>query len=338
MSLFGEIMSNIEKSSKLLDINNLKIMFKTKKGKIIVVENISFKVEKNKVLGIVGESGSGKSVTALSIIKLLPERISEIVDGSINFKDVDITKLPEKFMQRIRGKEISMVFQDPLTSLNPSLNIKIQLIEGIILDKKMSKKEALEYSINLLRQVGISDPKRRINEYPFKFSGGMQQRVMIAMAISRNPLLLIADECTTAVDVSIQEQILDLLLDLKNKFNMGLIIITHDMGVIAKMCDEVLVMYAGKIMEIADVFELFNNPQHPYTAGLLNTVPKLNLKSRLKLPHIEGSLPEIGNVPDGCRFHPRCDRKIDICKIEKPRLEKINDNHIYYCWNPIKGS
>lgn len=329
-------MEKVKNAEKLLEIKNLEVYFNTKKGKIPIISNINFEVLEKRTLGIVGESGSGKSVTALSIMKLLPEKIAAISKGSIKFKGTDITLFNQAQMQKIRGKNISMIFQDPLTSLNPSVKIKTQLTEGILLDKKMSKREALDYSINLLKKLGIPDPSRRINDYPFQFSGGMQQRVMIAIAISRNPSLLIADEPTTALDVSVQNQILVLLKELKDEFNMGLIIISHDMGVIAKTCDEVLIMYAGKIMELGESHDIFYNTKHPYTKALLNSIPKLDKNSRTKLKSIDGSSPEIEDAPLGCRFHPRCDQKLKICCLEEPGPSTNTSGHLYYCWNPIR--
>ena len=327
----------IDENEKILSVEDLEVTFKSKISQIKIINNISFSLNGNGVLGIVGESGSGKTLTALSILKLLPKEISKITNGSIKFKGADLTKYSEHEMQKIRGKEISMIFQDPLTSLNPALTVKTQLLETIKLDKRIPKKKMLEYAIDLLKLVGIPSPEIRINDFPFKFSGGMQQRVMIAIAICREPSLLIADEPTTALDVSIQQQILNLLLDIKKKRNMALMIITHDMGVISKMCDRVLVMYGGKIMELADLDELFYKPMHPYTISLLKAIPKLSQKSKTTLLNIEGSPPELENMPSGCAFHPRCYRKKDICSVKEPDIRKNGKNHIYYCWNPEVG-
>lgn len=302
----------------LLEVKNLKTEFKLKNGVINAVNDVSFSVDKGEILAIVGESGSGKSVTSLSIMGLItnPGRIAE---GKILFKGVDLTKQPVSELQKIRGDQISMIFQEPMTSLNPVMRIGDQLIESIMIHMKLSKEEARKRSIEMLDLVGIPSPDKRTEDYPHQMSGGMRQRVMIAMALSCHPELLIADEPTTALDVTIQAQILDLLYGLREKLQMAILLITHDLGVVAEAADRVIVMYCGKIMEEADVKTLFNSPKHPYTVGLLESIPKMD-DDRQRLYMIPGMVPNPVHMPLGCAFSERCDKCMDKCREHMPAL------------------
>ncbi len=316
----------------ILSVRNLKTHFKTDDGIVKAVDGVSFDLKKGETLGIVGESGSGKSVTNLSIMKLIPSPPGKIVDGEVLFDGKDILKLGESGIRNIRGNRISMIFQDPMTSLNPFLKISTQLIETIMLHQKTNKKEALKKAVEMLELVGIPAPEKRINAYPHQFSGGMRQRVMIAMALSCNPELLIADEPTTALDVTIQAQILDLMKDLSQKLGTATIMITHDLGVVAGMCENICVMYAGRIVEKADTDTLFANPKHPYTAGLIKSVPRLDMGKKEKLYSIEGQPPNLVDMPDCCLFYPRCDKAMDICRKKYPGIVKTDDNSEVSCW------
>lgn len=318
-------------AKKLLEVKNLKTSFFTHLGEVQAVRNISFDLEEGDILGIVGESGSGKSVTSLSILGIVDDP-GEIVEGSIKFDGIDLTKLSERELNKYRGKEISMIFQDPMTSINPVYSIGNQLIEVIRAHTDLTKVEAKKRAIELLEMVGIPEPETRIKNYPHQFSGGMRQRVMIAMAISCNPRLLIADEPTTALDVTIQAQILDLMRNLKDKIKTSIILITHDLGVIAEICNKVVVMYGGKIMEKSDIFSLYENPQHPYTKGLLQSIPKTQSGSREKLIPIPGSPPDLLSPPKGCPFSPRCPHAMEVCLKEHPPLFKISDTQYAACW------
>ncbi|MDD3107324.1 MAG: ABC transporter ATP-binding protein [Bacilli bacterium] len=295
------------------------------------VRGISFDLEEGDILGIVGESGSGKSVTSLSIMGLVDEP-GKITEGEVLFENIDLTKLSNQQMGDYRGNDISMIFQDPMTSINPVYSIGNQLIEVIMRHTKMTKEEAKERAISLLKLVGIPEPEKRIKSYPHQFSGGMRQRVMIAMAISCNPKLLIADEPTTALDVTIQAQILELMRDLKDKINSSIILITHDLGVIAEICNKVIVMYGGMIMEKADILNLYDNPQHPYTKGLLLSVPKNVTGVKKRLVPIEGSPPDLMSPPTGCPFSPRCPHAMEICLKEAAPLFKISKTQEASCW------
>jgi len=317
-------------TNKLLEVKDLKTEFKTSKGLLTAVNNVSFHVDRGETVCIVGESGCGKSITALSILGLLPKN-GVITNGSINFQGEDLTALSTEEMRRKRGKDISMIFQEPMTALNPVFTIGFQLRESILTHNNISKAKAHEQGIVLLEQVGIPSPRERMNQYPHELSGGMRQRVMIAMALSCNPTLLLADEPTTALDVTIQSQILDLIQDLKDEFNMGLLLITHDMGVVAEIADRVIIMYAGKIVEEGTIEEVFTEPKHPYTKGLLNSVPNVDDPS-FKLEPIPGSLPNIDEEISGCRFHPRCKYAKDICKKEAPHEIGISGSHKVTCW------
>ena len=299
-----------------LDVRELRTSFFTEDGEVCAVDGVSFSVAKGNTLGIVGESGCGKSVTSLSIMRLIPDPPGRIVSGSITYNGADLLRLPERQMRKIRGNEISMIFQEPMTSLNPVFTIGNQVAEAIRLHQNLGRGAAHERAIEMLKLVGIPSPERRVDEYPHQLSGGMRQRVMIAMALSCNPQVLIADEPTTALDVTIQAQILDLLRDLQKRVGMALILITHDLGVIAEMADEIAVMYAGKIVERGPVDEIFAHPEHPYTRGLMESVPTLGRKKRLEA--IPGIVPNLLELPQGCRFQGRCKWVTDPCRGLEP--------------------
>ncbi len=315
----------------LLQVDRLCTYFKTRSGYVRSVDDISFVVHKKEILGIVGESGSGKSVTAYSILKILPKPQGQIVSGSILYHQRNLVELSETQMRNIRGNEISMIFQEPMTSLNPVYTIKDQISEAILVHTRMSKKEAESRVVELLARVGIPDAGRRAKSYPHELSGGMRQRVMIAMALSCNPQLLIADEPTTALDVTIQAQILDLILSLQKDIGMSVVLITHDLGVIAETTERVIVMYAGKILESARTSELFEYPFHPYTRGLLDSIPSLN-KDKKRLYSIPGMVPSAAAWPKGCRFHNRCVHADDTCRTSIPPLEEVREGHLVSCW------
>ncbi|MFI5359300.1 MAG: ABC transporter ATP-binding protein [Halanaerobiales bacterium] len=316
---------------KLLEIRNLKTYFYTENGVSKAVDGVDLEIYPGETLGVVGESGCGKSVTSLSIMRLIQEPPGKIVDGEILFKGRDLARLSQDEMRQIRGNEISMIFQEPMTSLNPVFTIGEQISEAIMLHKKVDKKQAMEESIEMLRKVGIPLPEQRVKEYPHQLSGGMRQRIMIAMALSCNPDLLIADEPTTALDVTIQAQILDLMQDLKKKYKMSIMMITHDLGVVAEVCDRVAVMYAGKVVEYTDVKTLFKNPRHPYTWGLLNSIPRLD-KEVDRLPAIPGMVPDSKNFPVGCRYNNRCPFATEKCFKEEPELMEVAEGHRARCW------
>jgi oligopeptide/dipeptide ABC transporter ATP-binding protein len=321
----------------VLDITDLKTYFTTEQGTVRAVDGVSLSVHKGGSLGVVGESGCGKSVTALSVMQILPRPKAKIVGGSIVYKRrdgerVDITALaPDSDeIRSIRGNEIAMIFQEPMTSLNPVYTIGDQIIEVVELHQRVGKTTARQRAIEMLAQVGIPGPEQRVNEYPHQFSGGMRQRAMIAMALSCNPGLLIADEPTTALDVTIEAQILVLIKQLQAEFGMSLMIITHNLGVIGEMADEVVVMYMGKIVEHAPLAELFTHPQHPYTQGLFKSIPRIGRKDRL-VP-ITGSVPNPYQVPKGCSFAPRCAHAMDICRTDEPPIFTIAPGHMAKCW------
>ena len=320
---------------KLFEIQNLKTYFHTEAGIAKAVDGVSFDIFKGEVLGIVGESGSGKSVTSLSINRLIPNPPGEIVDGSIIYNKTDLLKISYDEMRALRGKNIAMIFQEPMTSLNPVTKIKIQMNEVLMKHEGLDEEEATKRSIEMLDSVGIPNPKQRINEYPHQFSGGMRQRVMIAMALQCNPALLIADEPTTALDVTIQAQILDLMMSLKEKReDAAILLITHDLAVIAETCDRVIVMYGGKIQEIATIDEIFTNPLHPYTKALMQSIPKLDKKEK-RLKALKGMVPSILEFGDGCKLCSRFDPEDCACggtKIE-PELFEASNNHFVRC-NP----
>jgi oligopeptide/dipeptide ABC transporter ATP-binding protein len=322
------------KNSNILEIKNLKTQFFTEAGAVKAVDSVNLVVRRGEVLGLVGESGCGKSVTSLSIMRLVSQP-GRIVAGEIIFDDEDLLKLPEKQMVTIRGNRISMIFQQPQSSLNPVFKVGDQLSEAISLHQDVSKEEAQERSIELLRMVGIPEPESRMRSYPHELSGGMAQRVMIAMALACVPELLIADEPTTALDVTIQAQILDLMRNLRTKMDTAIILITHDLGVVAEMCDRVNVMYAGRIVEEAGVVELFKSPKHPYTEALIGSTPVLGEADR-ELTTIPGSVPNLIDLPEGCKFAPRCQARIENelerCTEEEPLLKEVAPNHWVRCW------
>lgn len=312
-------------------IKDLKTYFYTYEGLVEALDGINITIKNKEVFGLVGETGCGKSVTALSILRLIPWPQGKIVDGKIFFKGRDILKLSENDMQKIRGKEITMIFQEPSTSLNPVYTIGHQIAETFMLHNTIKKKEARERTIEILEIVGMSDPKRIFHQYPYELSGGMQQRIMIAIALTCNPDLLIADEPTTALDVTIQAQILELMLDLQQRLGTTILLITHDLGVVAEFCNRVAVMHAGVIVEKADVHSIFQDPQHPYTQGLMSTIPRID-EDQYILHEIEGEVPSVINPPMGCRFHPRCPYAMDICHIERSDEYNVGNNHDVACF------
>ena len=322
---------SMTETSRLLKVKNLSTSFFTDDGEVKAVDTLSFSINQGKVLGIVGESGSGKSVTALSIMRLVPGR-GKTLSGEIVFKDKEILSLPESKMRSIRGKEIAMIFQDPMTSLNPVFTIGEQVNEAIMLHQNITKTKAKNETIKMLEKVQIPNASERINDYPHQFSGGMRQRVMIAMALSCNPSLLIADEPTTALDVTVQAQILTLMRELQHETGSSIILITHDLGIVAELTDDVLVMYAGQMVEYADVFELFRDPSHPYTVGLLNSLPRLDDKEKERLVPIPGQPPSLLNLPKGCRFQARCPKAMEQCNAYTPPLYEINEGHLVRCF------
>lgn len=317
-------------NKKVLEVNQLKTTFSTDDGEVTAVDGVSFSIGASETLGIVGESGSGKSVTSLSIMGLVQKPQGKL-EGSIIYKGKEIINLPEKKMYKVRGNEISMIFQEPMTSLNPVYTIGNQLVEGISLHMGLTKKESNSLAIKMLELVGIPRAKEIMKEYPHSLSGGMRQRVMIAMAMSCNPSVLIADEPTTALDVTIQAQILDLMQKLKDDYNTAILMVTHDLGVVAEMCDRVIVMYGGRVVEEADVKTLFHQSKHPYTKGLMKSTPKLT-DNLTKLYTIPGNVPSLKNMPKGCAFAPRCEYAFDKCHEQKPELVDIGDGHKVSCW------
>jgi len=320
----------------LLEVRDLHTAFTTPAGTVNAVNGVSFNLERGKVLGIVGESGSGKSVTAYSIMQIL-EKNGKIVSGSIKVDGQELVGAGEKVMKDIRGNKISIIFQDPMTSLNPTYTIGHQLIEAIVLHTDRNRKQAYARAVEMLRLVNINEPEKRMKQYPFEFSGGMRQRIMIAMALACEPDILIADEPTTALDVTIQAQILELMQSLQKELGMAIIMITHDLGVVAQMCDEVIVMYAGSICEQGTADEIFYNPCHEYTKGLMRSIPTTGNDGE-KLQPITGTPIDLLNMPAGCPFAPRCDSAMKICMRERcPRME-INDDHAAACWVNLKNS
>ena len=318
-------------SENLIEVKKLVTQFSGKNGTVTAVDGVSFSIRKGKTLGIVGESGCGKSVTSMSILRLIPAHSGKIASGEILFGGKDLTKLSEKEIRHIRGNEIAMIFQDSMTGLNPVMTIGKQLVETITAHNKMDKKDAWARAEEMLKKVGIPSPAQRLKEYPHQLSGGMRQRVMIAMALSCNASLFIADEPTTALDVTIQAQILELMRELKEKENKSIMLITHDIGVVAEMADDVMVMYAGKEMEYGDVRSIFKNPLHPYTQGLLKSIPRLDQDSSEKLFNIKGSVPDLSEMPKGCRFCTRCPEAKELCHKQEPGLAEA-DGHKVRCW------
>ena len=318
--------------ARVLEVRDLATHFFTDEGVVKAVDGITYHVDEGEIIGIVGESGCGKSVSALSIMRLIPDPPGRIVNGEILFEGEDLLQASNSQMRHIRGNRIAMIFQEPMTSLNPVLNIGRQITETLELHQGMSKRQALVRAAELLSMVGMPDAERRLKDYPHQFSGGMRQRVMIAMALSCNPKLIIADEPTTALDVTIQAQVLDLMQDLSREFGTSLIIITHNLGVVARYARRVAVMYAGKIIESGDAVDIYHNPSHPYTLGLLNSVPRLDEALKEKLEPIEGMPPSLVDLPKGCSFAPRCRFVIDRCTEETPPLMRVNEGHESACW------
>ena len=318
----------------LLEVKDLHTSFQTPAGEVKAVNGVSFNLDHGKVLGIVGESGSGKSVTAYSVMQIL-EKTGKIVSGSIKYDGQELVGAGEKVMKKIRGNKISIIFQDPMTSLNPTYTIGRQLMEAILLHTDRNKQQAKERAIEMLRLVNINEPEKRMNQYPFEFSGGMRQRIMIAMALACEPDILIADEPTTALDVTIQAQILELMQSLQKELGMAIIMITHDLGVVAQMCDEVIVMYAGSICEQGTADEIFYNPRHEYTKGLMRSIPTVDGDDS-KLQPISGTPIDLLNMPAGCPFAPRCEAAMKICLRERCQRMQINENHLASCWMNVK--
>ncbi len=320
------------KQEPVLALKDLVVQFNTQDGIVHAVNGVSYAAYAGQTLGIVGESGCGKSVSVLSSMRLIPQPPGKIVSGEIYFKGQNLLELDDAGMKNFRGKEIAMVFQDPMTSFNPVLTIGTQISESSIVHLGMSKEEARQRSIELLELVGIPKAAERVDDYPHQFSGGMRQRAMIAMALSCNPSLLIADEPTTALDVTIQAQIVDLIKDISQRFDMAIIWITHDLGVIAEIADQVVVMYAGYVVERADVFNLFEHPSHPYTLSLLKSLPRVDSHSNEKLATIPGAPPDCLIMPPGCPFAPRCAFTVEKCRRENPRMDNIGPDHEIACW------
>ncbi|HEX6922225.1 MAG TPA: ABC transporter ATP-binding protein [Bacillales bacterium] len=322
-------------TDSVLEVKGLKTSFFTDDGEVPAVNNIDFHVDPGEILGIVGESGCGKSVTSLSVMGLVPSP-GKIVGGNIRFKDEELTKASERRMRQIRGNEVAMIFQEPMTSLNPVFTIGEQLIEGIRLHNKISKKEAKKQAVNILKTVGMPRAEKLVEEYPHQLSGGMRQRVMIAMAMACEPEVLIADEPTTALDVTIQAQILDLMKRLNKELNTSIILITHDLGVVAEVCDRLVVMYAGKVVEEGTTRSIFKNPQHPYTEGLIESVPDMRMKKD-RLYSIPGNVPKPGSLKQGCHFAPRCRHAFDRCTAENPQLFETGEGHKVRCFLREEG-
>jgi len=319
-------------NNNVLEVKDLKTYFYTDDGVVKAVDGVSFDLKKGETLGIVGETGSGKSVTALSILRLIAEPPGKIVNGEILFDGSDLLKIDKKDLQKFRGNRISMIFQDPMTSLNPVYTIGNQLIESVVIHRKLKKRDAINEAVKLLEMVGIAEARKRLSSYPHEFSGGMRQRVMIAMAIANTPDILIADEPTTALDVTIQAQILELLDEIKQKTNSSIILITHDLGVVAKYVDRVMVMYAGKPVEFSTVDNIFYRPMHPYTLGLMASIARLDEEKKEQLKPISGSPPSLIDLPEGCTFKNRCDFCEDNCANGVPPLKEIEDGHFVACY------
>lgn len=335
MSIREQASAKASQSDTIIDVRHLRTSFFPDEGEVRAVDGVDLTVQRNKTLGIVGESGCGKSMTALSIMRLV-QYPGRIVSGSIYFKGEDLLTVSDSQMGHIRGNQISMIFQEPMTSLNPVLTVGEQIAEVYRIHRNLSKKQAMEQAVDMLKMVGIPSPEKRNKQYPYEMSGGMRQRVMIAMALACNPELLIADEPTTALDVTIQAQILELMKELQEKLGMAVIMITHDLGVVAETCDDVAVMYAGQIVEYANVRTLFRSPKHPYTVGLINSLPRHDIDVD-ELHVIEGAVPDAHHMPQGCRFVPRCPFAREICREELPPLQKpehdeIDETGEVRCW------
>lgn len=319
-------------TEKILEVNDLHVSFDTYAGEVKAIRGIDFHLKRGESLAIVGESGSGKSVTVQTVMKLIPMPPGRIKQGKINFDGIDLVGLNEREMQKIRGGKIGMIFQDPMTSLNPTMTVGEQIAEGIMVHQKLNKKKAMEKAIEMLKLVHIPNPEKRIKQYPHEFSGGMRQRVMIAIALACNPELLIADEPTTALDVTIQAQIIELMVELKNKLNTAIILITHDLGVVSDIAERVIVMYGGQIMEEGHVNDIFYNPEHPYTWGLMQSMPGATHDRKSELKSIEGTPPDLFNPPKGCPFAPRCEYAMAVCRTEQPARFEIKAGHFSACW------
>lgn len=325
----------ITKNDSLLKVDELEVSFFTHAGEVKAVRKISYDLKYGEAMGIVGESGSGKSVSSYALMGIIPEP-GKVLSGNINFEDKEITQLSESEMLKLRGKEVGMIFQDPMTSLNPVFTVGSQIDESLKKHTDLDKKQREKRIIELFELVGINQPEKRLKQYPHEFSGGMRQRVMIAMALACNPKLLIADEPTTALDVTIQAQIIELLKELKEKINMSIIFITHDLGVISEICDKVAVMYAGNIIERGSIDDIFYNPKHPYTLGLLKSIPKINTDEHERLIPIEGNPVDLINPPKGCAFAPRCEHCMNICMDKVPPVYSVDENHQASCWLLVK--
>ncbi|HOV50167.1 MAG TPA: ABC transporter ATP-binding protein [Candidatus Cryosericum sp.] len=321
----------------LVDVKNLRTFFYTEDGVVPAVDGVDLTIHRGEILGLVGESGCGKSVTALSIMRLIPNPPGKIISGEIMFHGEDLLKKSEEEMRLIRGDKISMIFQEPMTSLNPVFTVGDQISEAITLHQKIDEAEARKRTVEMLHLVGIPEPERRYRQYPHELSGGMRQRVMIAMALSSNPELLISDEATTALDVTIQAQILDLMRGLQKKLGMAILIITHNLAVVAEMAETIAIAYAGKIVENASATEIFKFPRHPYTYGLLQSIPKFTeRRTNEPLPAIEGMVPSPYHMPNGCRFNPRCPFATEKCRAEEPELLELTPGHLVRCFHPIE--
>ena len=333
MTLQPDLISD-EIKRPVLEVKRLAVAFESDTGSVTVLEDVSFSVNKGETLGLVGESGCGKSVTAASIMGLLPQPYGKVVGGDILYQGDSILNLPLQARYALRGNRISMIFQEPMTALNPVHTVGRQLVEVYALHKPELRSQAhKKASIQMLERVGIADPERRFDLYPHQLSGGMRQRVMIAMALACEPDILIADEPTTALDVTIQAQILDLMRSLQDETGMAIVFITHDLGVVAEMCDQVVVMYAGNVVETSDVYQLFESPSHPYTQGLMNSMPRLDAPSKGRLKAIAGNVPSLNQMPSGCRFSNRCEYRTLACEKGKPDLERVNEQHLVRCFH-----
>jgi len=328
----GSVKMATTTDERILDVKDLRTYFYTQEGEVKAVDGLTYHINKGESVGLVGESACGKSVSALSILRLIPYPPGIIVGGEIFFQGQDLLKSSESEMRHIRGNRIAMIFQEPTTSLNPVLTVKRQISEALELHRGMDKEASLQETIRLLKLVGIPDAEQRAQDYPFQFSGGMQQRIMIAMALSCDPSLLIADEPTTSVDVTVQAQLLEILAELRDRLGTAVLIITHNMGVVARYVDRVQVMYAGRLVESAATDELYGNPKHPYTIGLLASVPRLDSERKKSLRVITGLPPNLARLPGGCAFHPRCEYAMDRCRVEAPVLEDIGGNHLRACF------
>ncbi|QJC50548.1 ABC transporter ATP-binding protein [Paenibacillus albicereus] len=316
----------------ILKVDDLRVSFRVRGGEVQAVRGVTFEMAKGEALAIVGESGSGKSVTAQSVMRLIPTPPGTYKAGQIVFEGSDLLKKTEKQMESVRGRDIGMIFQDPMTSLNPTMTIGSQIVEVLTRHQKLSKDAASKKAIDMLRLVGIPNPEARVKQYPFEFSGGMRQRAMIAIALSCDPTLLIADEPTTALDVTIQAQILQVMKDMQEKLGTSIILITHDLGIVADMCDKVIVMYAGQVVERGNKFEIFKSPQHPYTQGLLKSLPRLDQRKDEPLIPIEGTPPDMASPPHGCAFAARCPYAMEVCLEQDPYMFTHSDTHESKCW------